>query len=200
MPKHQHLIGLTGGIGSGKSTVASMLSEWGAHVLDADRIARALTEPGGAAIDPICQTFGPEVITAGGALDREAMRSTVFSKPESRRVLEAIIHPLIGEAMGQARDRLPSGVIVFDIPLLVESGRWQPQLDAVVVVDCSATTQIERVMQRSGWSTDMVQATMRAQASRSARLAAADVVIDNEGCSLMALKETVHSMRHWLGL
>lgn len=198
--KHTHVIGLTGGIGSGKSTVAGYLAEWGATVLDADRMARALTEPGGQAIDPIRQVFGGAFITEAGALNRDAMRRAVFTDAQARQRLEAITHPLIGQHIQAALHNAPPGVVVLDIPLLVESGRWPGQLDAVVVVDCSTATQVQRVGQRNGWSQDTTLAIIRSQASREVRLAHADAVVCNEDISLPELRSQVQGWCHWLGL
>jgi dephospho-CoA kinase len=164
-------IGLTGGIGSGKSTVLQMFAELGAAVIDADAISRASTAAGGAAIPAIAQRFGAQFITPGGALDRDRMRAHAYADPQARKQLEEIIHPLVGqESARQVDAAVAAGVpcIVFDIPLLVESGRWRAQVDRVVVVDCSPETQIERVAARSGLKADDVRAIMSAQATRAA--------------------------------
>lgn len=191
-------IGLTGGIGSGKSTVGLMLHELGAAVIDADAIARRVTASQGSAMTAIAQTFGADFISPDGALDRERMRAHVFSHPEAKQALEAIIHPLVAqETQRQAQHAIANGhhALVFDVPLLVESGtRWRAQVDRVLVVDCSEETQIERVMARNGWSRETVQAIITAQASRAQKLAAADWVIDNEGISLEALRASVLSL------
>ena len=191
-------IGLTGGIGSGKSTVGQMLQARGAAVIDADAIARQVTAAHGAAMPAIAQTFGHEFITADGALDRERMRAHVFSQPQAKQALEAIIHPLVAqETQRQAQEALAKGhnTLVFDIPLLVESGaRWRTQVDRVLVVDCSEATQIQRVMARNGLSRETVQSIIAAQASRAQKLAAADWVIDNDGISLEALRVEVESL------
>ena len=191
-------IGLTGGIGSGKSTVGQMLQERGAAVIDADAIARSVTAAHGTAMHTIAQTFGPDFIAPDGALDRERMRAHVFSHPEAKQALEAIIHPLVAqEIQRQALSANSNGhhTLVFDVPLLVESGaRWRSQVDRVLVVDCSEETQIQRVMTRNGWSRETVQAIISAQASRSQKLAAADWVIHNEGVSLEALHTRVLSL------
>ncbi len=191
-------IGLTGGIGSGKSTVGQMLQARGAAVIDADAIARQVTAAHGAAMPAIAQTFGHEFITADGALDRERMRAHVFSQPQAKQALEAIIHPLVAqETQRQAQEALAKGhnTLVFDIPLLVESGaRWRTQVDRVLVVDCSEATQIQRVMARNGLSRETVQSIIAAQASRAQKLAAADWVIDNDGISLEALRIEVESL------
>ena len=191
-------IGLTGGIGSGKSTVGQMLQVRGAAVIDADAIARQVTAAHGAAMPAIAQTFGHEFITADGALDRERMRAHVFSQPQAKQALEAIIHPLVAqETQRQAQEALAKGhnTLVFDVPLLVESGaRWRTQVDRVLVVDCSEATQIQRVMARNGLSREIVQSIIAAQASRTQKLAAADWVIDNDGISLEALRIEVESL------
>jgi len=191
-------IGLTGGIGSGKSTVGQMLQARGAAVIDADAIARQVTAAHGAAMPAIAQTFGPEFITADGALDRERMRVHVFSQPQAKQALEAIIHPLVAqETQRQAQEALAKGhnTLVFDVPLLVESGaRWRTQVDRVLVVDCSEATQIQRVMARNGLSRETVQSIIAAQASRAQKLAAADWVIDNDGISLEALRAHVENL------
>lgn len=196
-------LGLTGGIGSGKSTVAQMLADLGAAVVDADAISRQTTALGGAAIEPIRQAFGPDFITAAGALDRERMRSLAFSDPDARRRLEQIIHPLVGqETRRQAQVATEAGhrCIVFDIPLLVESAHWRRMLDQVLVLDCSPETQISRVMQRSGLSRPEVEKILASQAGRSARLHAADVVICNDGASLPELGDLVRQLAQRFGL
>ena len=165
-------IGLTGGIGSGKSTVLGMLQALGAAAIDADAISRATTAAGGAAIPRIAQVFGPEFVTADGALDRGRMRERAYAHPEARRELEQIIHPLVGEEIARQVDAaLAAGArcIVYDIPLLVESGRWRQQLDRVLVVDCEPETQVARVVARSGLAPDEVRAIIAAQAPRALR-------------------------------
>lgn len=196
-------VGLTGGIGSGKTTVGGMLARLGAAVMDADAIARAVTAPGGAAIEAIAQAFGPAFITAEGALDRAHMRELAFSDPTARQRLEAIVHPLVGQqTQQQAQQAIDGGAIciVFDIPLLVESGRWRQQLDRVLVVDCSAATQVQRVMARSGLTREAVENIITAQAPRSLRLAAADCVICNDGLSLAGLEAEVTLLAKRFGL
>jgi dephospho-CoA kinase len=192
-------IGLTGGIGSGKSTVAGMLRDLGATLIDTDAIARALTLPGGRAIKAIAQRFGAQFIGADGAMDRDRMRALVFRDPAQKKVLQDILHPLIlSEALSQAEAAV-SDVIVFDIPLLVESGHWRERVDQVWVVDCAESTQIQRVMGRNGWRADEVQAVMGQQASRQARLAVADVVISNEDVSMSALRNELSRLMAGLG-
>jgi len=196
-------IGLTGGIGSGKSTVLQMLAQLGAAVIDADAISRSTTAAGGAAIAAISAQFGADFITPEGALDRARMRAHAYADPQARKQLEDIIHPLVGrESTRQVQAALDAGVpcIVFDIPLLVESGRWRAQVEKVLVVDCSAQTQIDRVVARSGLKPDEVRAIMAAQASRSLRLAAADIVICNDGLTLEQLRDNVVQVGRRLGL
>jgi dephospho-CoA kinase len=196
-------IGLTGGIGSGKSTVLQMLSQLGAATIDADAISRATTAAGGAAIAGIAQRFGAEFITPQGALDRERMRERAYADPLARKQLEEIIHPLVGaESARQVQAALDRGIscIVFDIPLLVETGRWRAQVDRVLVVDCSPQTQVDRVVARSGLKPDEVLAIIAAQATRARRLAAADIVICNEGLALEQLRDTVVQAARRLGL
>lgn len=192
-------IGLTGGIGSGKSTVASMWVAQGAILVDTDAIARAIAQPGGAAMPALLAAFGSAAIAADGGLDRAAMRQIVFADPHAKRQLEGILHPLIGaEAERQAR-AAGSEPVVFDVPLLVESGRWRRAVDRVVVVDVSEATQVARVVSRSGWAPDMVQAVMAQQSSRAARRAAADAVIFNDGLTLAELDGAVRSLwERWL--
>jgi dephospho-CoA kinase len=197
-------IGLTGGIGSGKSTVAGMLAARGAAVIDADAISRNVTAPGGGAIAPIVQAFGPDMVDAQGAMDRQAMRETVFQNPEAKKQLEAIIHPLVSQITGeQTQAAMQSGhrVLVFDVPLLVESGeRWRKQVDRVVVVDCDAETQRQRVMVRSGLAAEEIDRIMALQATRSQRLACADVAIFNQGLSLVELEAVVTQVAADFGL
>jgi dephospho-CoA kinase len=196
-------IGLTGGIGSGKSTVLQMLQQLGAAVVDADAISRATTAAGGAAIPAIAAAFGADFIGADGALDRERMRAHVYAHPEARRQLEAIVHPLVGsesERLVQAAHAAGVHAIVFDIPLLVESGRWRQRVDRVLVVDCLPATQVARVQGRSGLAAAEVEAIIAVQAPRALRLAAADAVIFNEGLSLAQLRAEVEQVARSFGL
>ncbi|MDP3701285.1 MAG: dephospho-CoA kinase [Hylemonella sp.] len=196
-------LGLTGGIGSGKSTVASLLAERGAAIIDADAISRQSTAAGGQAIEAIRQTFGPEFIGPDGALDRERMRALAFRDPMARQRLEQIVHPLVGlETQQQAQTAITAGYrcIVFDIPLLVESAHWRARLDQVLVLDCRPETQIERVMARSGLGRDEVQRILAQQASRRLRLQAADHVICNDGISLPELTRLVGLLAGRFGL
>lgn len=187
-------IGLTGGIGSGKSTVAGFLREAGAAIVDTDAISRRLTLPGGAAMPAIAQAFGADFVTTDGALDRDRMRALAFSDTTAKRRLESILHPLItAEALAQA-DAAKSALIVFDVPLLVESGRWRARVSRVLVVDCSAETQMQRVLQRPGWTRERVEGALAAQTTREARRAAADAVLLNDGIPLVALRNEVMSL------
>ena len=197
-------LGLTGGIGSGKSTVASILANAGAAVLDADAISRSLTQPGGRAIPGILSEFGEQLIDPLGAMDREAMRALVFSNPQSKRQLEAILHPLIGQIFQEKTNAAMAAgqaCLVYDVPLLVESGeRWRRQVDWVCVVDCDVETQIQRVMTRSQLNRTDVERIISQQASRQLRLACADIVIFNEGINLAQLKHLAHEMMARFGL
>lgn len=187
-------IGLTGGIGSGKSTVAGFLREAGAAIVDTDAISRRLTLPGGAAMPAIAQAFGADFVTTDGALDRDRMRALAFSDTTAKRRLESILHPLItAEALAQA-DAAKSALIVFDVPLLVESGRWRARVSRVLVVDCSAETQMQRVLQRPGWTRERVEGALAAQTTREARRAAADAVLLNDGIPLVALRNEVMNL------
>jgi dephospho-CoA kinase len=189
-------IGLTGGIGSGKSTVGAVLAGLGAIVIDTDLIARQLTLPGGAAIDAIRAGFGAEFIAADGSLDRPRMREAAFDDAAARQRLEAILHPLIGSEVERAASSAPASApaLVFDVPLLVESGRWRARVDQVWVVDCDEATQRERVARRPGWSAAMAQSVIAQQASRTARRAVADAVIDNERMTIADLAREVRQL------
>jgi len=187
-------IGLTGGIGSGKSTVATMLVACGAVLVDTDAIAHALTAPGGAALAPLAQAFGPDIIGANGAMDRHRMRALVFSDAQRKKQLEGILHPMIGaEAMCQAA-AAGDKPVVFDVPLLATSSHWRQRVARVLVVDCREDTQVRRVMQRSGWSDEQVQRVIAQQASRASRRAIADALIFNDGLSLAQLQLEVQAL------
>jgi dephospho-CoA kinase len=175
-------LGLTGGIGSGKSTVAAGLRKLGAAIVDADLIARDLTAPRGAAIDALRREFGPEAIGVDGGLDRAWMRARAFGDPDARLRLEAILHPRVrAEAEHQASSSaVTAPYVVFVIPLLVESGGWQQRVHRVLVIDCSEHTQLVRVLQRPGINAHTARAILAVQSSRAARLAAADDVLVNE--------------------
>ncbi len=196
-------IGLTGGIGSGKSTVLQTLAAMGAATIDADAISRATTAAGGAAMPAIAREFGPDFVGPDGAMNRERMRAEVFSRPEVRRQLEAIVHPLVSATIReQAQQAQAEGrrYLVIDIPLLVEGGRQRYSLDQVLVVDCLPETQVQRVMARSGLDEAQVRAIIAAQAPREARLAAADAVIFNQDLSLAQLEAEVRKVAAGFGL
>jgi dephospho-CoA kinase len=188
-------IGLTGGIGSGKSTVARLLAGLGAKVVDTDGISRGLTQAGGAAIAALREAFGDGVIRPDGGLDRDQMRRLAFVDETARSKLEAILHPMISaEAQREAAAATDAAVIVFDIPLLVESGHWRDAVQRVVVVDCSEPTQVARVMARSGWTADAVKAVIAAQATRERRNSIANDIIVNDGISLADLARQVEAL------
>jgi dephospho-CoA kinase len=188
-------IGLTGGIGSGKSTVARILAQQGVALVDADLISRSVTQAGGAAMSLIQAAFGDEAVAPDGSLSRDAMRKLMLSDASVKTRLEGILHPLIGEQINQSLARAEQSgaeLAVLDIPLLVEgASKWRHRLDAVWVVDCRTETQIARVQARSGWPLAQIEAVIAAQASRQQRLAAADAVIFNDGLSLAELEQEV---------
>jgi dephospho-CoA kinase len=192
-------IGLTGGIGSGKSTVAALLVAEGAVLVDTDAIARAIAQPGGIAMPALEAAFGRDVIAPDGGLDRARMRQLVFADASAKTRLESILHPLIGaETERQAAAAGNGATVVFDVPLLVESGRWRAVVDRVLVVDATEATQLKRVVARSGWTPEAVRAVIDQQASRRARRAAADAVIFNESLSLEELAAQVKGLwKQW---
>ena len=173
-------IGLTGGIGSGKSTVASYWVALGAHLIDTDALARELTRAGGAAIAPLRAEFGVDLFDDAGALDRARMRTLVFNDSTAKRRLEGILHPLIGAEALRLAAQSNSRAIVFDVPLLSESSPWRARCDRIAVVDCSEPVQIERVMLRSGWDGEQVRNVIAQQTPRAVRRAIADAIIDND--------------------
>lgn len=193
-------LGLTGGIGSGKSTLARLLQSLGADVIDADAISRACTDIGGAAIPAIAQTFGSAFIAIDGSLDRQRMREHVFAQPDARKVLERIVHPLVGDEIRRQITLATSSLVVFDIPLLVESPHWRAQLDRVLVVDCLPATQVRRVVQRSAWDLATIEAVMRSQSTREKRLTAADFVVFNDTDSLDNLQHLARGLANRFGL
>ncbi|MEK7361913.1 MAG: dephospho-CoA kinase, partial [Pseudomonadota bacterium] len=172
-------VGLTGGIGSGKSAAAQLFEELGTTVVDTDAVAHALTGPGGAAIEPIRLAFGEDYLTPEGALFRARMRELVFDDAGKKRVLESILHPLIRALTNELAQAARSAYVVLMVPLLVESGDYRRRCQRILVVDCPEELQVERVMARSGLAAEEVRAIMANQVARSARLAAADDVIDN---------------------
>ena len=191
-------IGVTGGIGSGKSTVSQFFVQRGCFLIDADHIARSLTLPKGAAIPLIREQLGAQFIAADGALDRTQMREAVFRDPAIKQQLEGILHPIIKRTIAEQYDyacvRTDAPLVIFDIPLLAESSQWSPRLDCVVVVDCQENTQMARVQARNQLSADAIAAIMAQQASRLQRLRKADWVIWNETLSLQALGDEVFAL------
>ena len=193
---HIPLIGLTGGIGSGKTAVSDLLAKLGAGIVDTDLIAHQITAPHGVATALIEKQFGPDFISADGSLNRDRMRALVFAKPEARKSLEAITHPLIRqETIRQALRLSKEGVpyLVFVVPLLIESGSWMELIDLLVLVDCPEETQIQRVMQRSNLPREEIERILAAQASREERLKYADIVIENQS-SLKDLEVEVQNL------
>lgn len=174
-------VGLTGGIGCGKSTVADLFAARGAAIVDTDQIAHSLTAPDGAAMPALVAEFGPDYADAHGALDRTKMRKLVFSDAKAKARLEAILHPRIRQATLAAAAAATGSYVIFAVPLLVESGGWVERVNRVLVIDCLESLQVSRVMARNGLSEEQVKAIMATQATRAMRLAAADDVIDNNG-------------------
>jgi len=187
------IVGLTGGIGSGKSAAATLFEELGAAVVDTDAIAHELTAPGGTAIAPIRAAFGDEVVAPNGALDRAAMRRKVFTDAQAKGRLEAILHPMIRAEADRRSAAVRAPYVVLVVPLLVESGGYRSRVQRVTVVDCPEEVQVARVMSRSGLSAEEARAIMAAQVSREARLAVADDVIDNGG-ELAALRPQIEAL------
>jgi dephospho-CoA kinase len=176
-----YVVGLTGGIGSGKSAAAKFFSEFGVTVVDTDAIAHELTAPGGAAMPALAAEFGQDYVLGDGSLDRARMRATVFGNAAAKRRLEAILHPLIRVVTDERTRAAGSAYVIQVVPLLIESGNYRKRVKRVLVVDCSEEIQVERAAKRSGLDADQVRAIMRSQAPRQARLDAADDVIDNQG-------------------
>jgi dephospho-CoA kinase len=189
-----YAVGLTGGIGSGKSTVADCFAALGVPVIDTDVVARELTAPGGATLEAIRKAFGETVMQAEGNLDRAALRHLVFSDAGARRRLEAILHPRIRQAVEQALAKLTTPYALIVIPLLVETGAYRGVLNRVLVVDCPEEKQIARVKARSGLAEEEVKAILAAQVSRAERRAAADDILLNTGSpeALCAEVEQLH--------
>ena len=187
------VIGLTGGIGSGKSAAAERFVEHGASLVDTDAIAHALTAPQGAAMPAIRAQFGADVIAEDGSLNRAAMRTRVFADTAVRHQLEALLHPLIGAESARQRLAAPGLYVILAVPLLIESGDYRARCDRVCVVDVPPETQVERVRARSALDEAQIRAIMAAQASREQRLAAADDVIDNSG-NFAQLREQVDAL------
>jgi dephospho-CoA kinase len=179
---HPLVIGLTGGIGSGKSSVAEIFTTCGAFVIDADAASHAVSQPGQAGARAVANTFGPTFLDPSGAIDRVALRERVFADSSARKQLETLLHPLIREEMNAKLRTAPSDCyVIWMVPLLIESGRAREVCQRVAVVDCPEDVQIKRVHARSQLSEEAVRAIMAAQVGRADRLAAADDVIDNSG-------------------
>lgn len=187
------VVGLTGGIGSGKSTVAELFAERGAVVVDTDAIAHEITGPGGAAMVDLAAAFGPRVVRADGGLERTAMRQLVFADPAQRIRLEGILHPLIRERSAQRCRAATSPYVILAVPLLVEAGGYRARCQRILVVDCDEAVQVARVMARNGLAKSEVRAIMAAQAGRRERLAVADDVVHNDG-GIEALREQVDGL------
>ncbi|MFM0006310.1 dephospho-CoA kinase [Paraburkholderia dipogonis] len=194
-------VGLTGGIGSGKSTVADLFAAHGVPLVDTDLIAHRITAPHGIAMPQIAAEFGEAFVAPDGSLDRTRMRSLVFSEDSARKRLEGITHPLIRAETEREQREAQGPYVIVVVPLLVESGKWKTRVNRVLTVDCSVETQISRVMSRNNFSREQVLAIIARQATREARLAAADDVIDNDNAPLDALKAQVDAQhRMYLAL
>ena len=197
------VVGLTGGIGSGKTTVEKLFAQLGAAAVDADVIARELTGPHGAAMPALARAFGPAVVNADGGLDRPAMRALAFADVTARQRLEAILHPMIrAQSEVRCREALAAGAAyaILTIPLLIESGDYRRRVDRVLVVDCDDETRIARVVARSGLARAEVERIMAAQCSRAERLTAADDIIDNNGDADTLKAQVANLHRLYLGL
>lgn len=175
------VVGLTGGIGSGKTAVSNRLKELGATVIDTDEIAHSLTQTGGLAIASIRRAFGDQAVLPNGSMNRDHMRALVFKNPEQRVALEKILHPKIREEVQRELGQGASHYFVVVVPLLFEKGGWGELMDAIVVVDCPVDQQVARVIQRNGWPETQVRAVINNQASREVRIQGADHVIENTG-------------------
>jgi dephospho-CoA kinase len=187
-------VGLTGGIGSGKSTVADLFAARGVPIVDTDVIAHRVTAPHGVAMAAIREQFGPEFVAPDGSMDRARMRALVFGDEAARKRLEAITHPLIRSETERESRAATGPYVIIVVPLLVESGSWKTRVRRVLDVDCSVETQIERVMRRNGFTRDQVLAIIARQATREARLAAADDVVVNDGATLESLGKDVDAL------
>ncbi len=194
------VIALTGGIGSGKSTVAAILGELGARIIDTDAIAHRLTAPGQSGARAVGEQFGADYLRADGALDRDRMRQLVFSDPAAKKKLEAILHPMIRAEVEAAVHAAPAPYVVIVVPLLIESGAYRDLAQRILVVDCSEQQQMARVIQRNGFTAEAAQAIMASQVSRAERLGHADDVVRNEA-GLAALRAAVVALhRRYLDL
>ncbi len=187
-------VALTGGIGSGKSTVAKLLQAWAWVIVDTDAIAKQLTLAGGAALPDIVRTFGPRAVDEHGAMDRAHMRELAFNDPQAKRQLEAILHPLIAKEAARQTTLAAQQPVLWDVPLLGPDSHWRHAADAVWVVDCGEATQIERVAKRPGWTAHAAQRVVAQQIDRTSRRAMADAVIHNDGVSMLQLEQLVRSL------
>ncbi|MDB5839730.1 MAG: Dephospho-CoA kinase [Herminiimonas sp.] len=197
MDKENHFsIGLTGGIGSGKSLVADLFAQRGAAIIDTDLIAHQLTAPQGSAIPAIRAEFGAEFLTADGAMDRAKMREHVFSDALAKKHLEMILHPMIRTATEKAALQVKGAYRIFVVPLLIESGSWRERVSRILVVDCPEQLQVARVVSRNNLPEQQVRAIMAAQATREARLAAADDIVINDGdkAALVPQVDRLHAL------
>lgn len=193
------IIGLTGGIGSGKSTVVGLFRKLGIGVIDADEIAHQLVEPGNAALENIANLFGQEYLQPDGSLDRRRMRQRIFSDPVAKEKLESILHPLIREEMLEQGGKLESPYCIFSIPLLFEQG-WQDMVDRVLVIDCTVELQIQRICKRDNITEQEAMAIINSQIDRSSRLQAADDIIENSD-DMASLADKVNVLhKHYLQL
>ncbi len=190
-------VGLTGGIGCGKSTVADLFAARGASIIDTDLLAHALTAPDGAAMPAIRAAFGADFILPNGAMDRARMRERVFTDPAEKQRLEAIVHPLIGIEVQKAAAAANGAYLLFVVPLLVESGKWRERVTRILVIDCPEAMQIERVVRRNGLEPAQVRAIMAAQVARPTRLAAADDIIINDGDAAALLPQVDNLHRQY---
>jgi dephospho-CoA kinase len=196
MPSTTFSVGLTGGIGSGKTMVANMFGAKGAAVIDTDQIAHQLTSAGGTAISAIRTQFGEDFLTLDGAMDRAKMREHVFADPTAKKRLESILHPLIRSETARAAEQAHGDYLLFVVPLLVESGTWKDQVSRILVIDCPEELQVKRVVQRNGLPESQVRAIIATQATREARRAVADDIILNDGDAALLVPEIdkLHSL------
>lgn len=199
-PNIPYIVGLTGGIGSGKSTIANAFASHGVNIVDTDRIAHQVSAPGGAAIDALRAQFGDAAIASDGSMDRDWMRQRVFDNEQERRKLEQILHPIIRQITNEQVMAQPKPYVMIDVPLLIESGNWESRCDRVLVVDCQVQTQIERVMKRNGFTRERIDSIIAVQATREQRLAAADDVIDNDADLAQSLKHVDELHKQYLTL
>jgi len=194
------IVGLTGGIGSGKSTVADRFVALGANLIDADQIAHEISRRGAPGWEAVHAAFGDEILLAGGELDRAKIRALVFADPAAKARLEQALHPLIGAEIARRMAGWAGPYGLLMVPLLIEGGRYRSQIDRLLVVDCPEDEQVRRVMSRSGLAAEEVRAIMATQATRAQRLAAADDVIDNSGAPDAIQGQVARLDRHYRAL